>query len=133
MKQTNIAILVTNSIWSCSSDGSTTPASEQDSPSNRRPQASQSVLKAVRLGRRCSIGSALVSFYSPLPKSYTEAINKPSNIIRKVYTFKHTELHSSSLKDTKNSTNLVIREPLANAITLPFSLIFTGNITSSRA
>ena len=61
----------------------------------------------------------------------TKVINKPTSTKRKVCIFKHTELHSDSLRDKENSTNLVIGEPLTNATLVPFSLIFVGNITSS--
>ena len=39
--------------------GAGTPMSEWDSPSDRQPWLSRSVLKAVRLGRRRSVGSVL--------------------------------------------------------------------------
>ena len=54
------------SVWSCSSDGSTAPVSERDSPSDRRPWLSRSVLEVVRQDRRRSVGSALVLVCSPL-------------------------------------------------------------------
>ena len=56
------------SVWSCSSNGSTALMSERDSPSDRPPWLSRSVLEVVRLGRRWSVGSALVSVYSSLPR-----------------------------------------------------------------
>ena len=59
----------TVSVWSCSSDGSTASVSEWDSPSDHQLQLSWSVLEAVRLGWRRSVGLASVSICSPLPSS----------------------------------------------------------------
>ena len=42
-------------------------------------------------------------------------LNKPSSTKRKLCTFKYTELHSDSLRDIENSTDLIIGELLANA------------------
>ena len=69
MKQTNIAMSVdsvTNSVWSCSSDGNTALASERDSPSDRQPRLSWLVVEVVRLGWRRSVGLTPVSLRSPL-------------------------------------------------------------------
>ena len=49
----------------------------------------------------------------------------------KVHNLKHTTLHTYSLRDIKNSSNLIIEEPLANATSVSFSLIFTKNVTLS--
>ena len=70
----------TISIWSCSFDGNTAPVLEWDSPSDRRPQLSWSMLEAVRLGRRWSVGSAPILVCSPLAevrhKLYLSRITK---------------------------------------------------------
>ena len=60
-----------------------------------------------------------------------KATNKPPNTRNKVHNSKHTELHSYSLRDIKNSTDLIIEKPLANTTPVSFSLIFIGNVTSS--
>ena len=65
------------------------------------------------------------------PNSYIKAINKSPNTINKVHNSKHTKLHSYSLRDIKNSTDLIIEEPLANTTLVSFSLIFARIVTSS--
>ena len=58
---------VTNSVWSCNSNGSIAPASERDSPSNRRPRLDRLVTEAVWFDWHRSVGLTLVSLCSPLP------------------------------------------------------------------
>ena len=61
---------------------------------------------------------------------YIKAINKPPSTKNKVHNPKHTELHSYSLRDIENSTDLIIEESLANSTPVSLSFIFEGNITS---
>ena len=58
---------VTNSVWSCNSNGSIAPASERDSPSNRRPRLDRLVTEAVWFDWHRSVGLTSVSLCSPLP------------------------------------------------------------------
>lgn len=60
-----------------------------------------------------------------------KAINKSQNTRNKVHNLKHVELHSYLLRDIENSIDFIIKELLANATPVTFSLIFAGNFTLS--
>ena len=60
-------------------------------------------------------------------------MNKPPNTRNKVHNSKHTKLYFYSPRDIENSIDLIIGEPLTNAIQVFFSLIFVRNVTLSLA
>lgn len=76
----------------------------------------------------CKPGGPLKAINGYTRSSYRNAI-KPQ--VKGTHT-KYIELHLDSLRDIEKLTDLVIEKPLANATSVPFFLIFVGNISLSK-